>query len=416
MPTPKQMITRILFDKAQELHDKPRTIVTFTTLMEPDALLNNIEQYPHFFVLGCIMNRQIPTERAWNIPCIISKNCGGPEFGNFLSLNITDLNLIFSEKRLHRFNEQMANNFHRAIQIIHTKYRDNAANIWLDGQHGCKEVIDRFAQFPGVGQKISTMATNILVREFKVPLSNVHEIDISVDSQIRKVFKRMGLVSVNASDQHIIEVARKIYPKYPGLADSVIWEIGRDWCKPDLSVCHKCYLNEYCPKNPISDVQSKNLEDSFSRKTRIVTNIKSQTESLAIEPGKYRPRFEEIIRLYDEIKPNTVRVHGTSSKTNWVIKANNLPEDLHFEFHDWNDKFSVEICLETARLPEKEAIFRQLTKKNYQNLPDPVFISQTNNWLRLLFYFRAEIPAVDIARAMNVLIDQSYPILNDEAR
>jgi endonuclease III len=249
MAVPEDTINQILFDKAQELHDKPRSIVTFTTIPESDALLNNIETWPHFFVLGCIMDRQIPAERAWNIPCIVAKECGGPGFEHFLSLDIDRLNSIFSEKRLHRFNEQMANNFYQAIRLIHDKYQDNAANIWLAGEPGCKDVIDRFAQFSGVGQKISTMATNILVREFKVPLKNVHEIDISVDSQITKVFGRLGLVPKGASNEMIIEAARKIYPKYPGIADSVIWEIGRDWCKTDMSGCPRCYLNEFCPKN-----------------------------------------------------------------------------------------------------------------------------------------------------------------------
>src|SRR5271157_1713520 len=180
------MIDQILFDKAKGLHDKPRSIVTFTTIPESDALLNNIEIFPHFFVLGCIMDRQIPAERAWNIPVIVSKECGGPRFENFLSLTKDDLDAIFSGKRLHRFNEQMANHFYLAIRMINEKYEDNAANIWLAGQPGCKDVIDRFVHFSGVGQKISTMAVNILVREFKVPLKNVHEIDISVDSQIKK--------------------------------------------------------------------------------------------------------------------------------------------------------------------------------------------------------------------------------------
>jgi endonuclease III len=251
MPTPELMLNQILFEKAQELHKKPRITIPFTRIPESDTLLNDIQTHPHFFVLGCIMDRQIPAERAWNIPYIISKGTGGQRFENFLSLSLADLNLIFSEKKLHRFNEQMANYLFKAIQIIHTDYDDNAANIWLKGQPGCKEVINRFDKFPGVGQKISTMATNILVREFKVPLKDVHEIDISVDSQIEKVFKRTGIVPTNATIQQIIEAARKIYPKYPGIADSVVWEIGRDWCKTDLSVCQKCFLNEYCPKIPM---------------------------------------------------------------------------------------------------------------------------------------------------------------------
>ena len=249
MPAPEQTINQILFNKAQALHKSPRTLVTFTRNPEADVLLNNIEQYPHLFVLGCIMDRQIPAEKAWNIPYSLSQECGGVEFRNFLSMSLDDLNAIFVKKHLHRFNEQMAGHFYAAVQRIHTQYRDNAANIWLEGQPGSKEVIERFAQFSGVGQKISTMATNILVREFKVPLKNVHEIDISVDSQIEKVFKRMGIVPLNASREEIINAARKIYPEYPGIADSVIWEIGRDWCKTDLSGCQKCYLNDYCPKN-----------------------------------------------------------------------------------------------------------------------------------------------------------------------
>jgi endonuclease III len=251
MPAPEQMINQILFDKAKELHVAPRSIVTFTTIPESDALLNDIEKYPHIFVLGCIMDLQIPAERAWNIPCIIAKECGSPGFENFLSLDLNRLNAIFSGKRLHRFNSKMADNFHKAIRKIHTDYQDNAANIWLAGRPGCREVIDRFAQFHGVGQKISTMATNILVREFKVPLENVHEIDISVDSQVKKVYRRMGLVPAGASNEEIIGAARKIYPSYPGLADSIIWEIGRNWCKTDLSGCGECYLEEWCPKNPV---------------------------------------------------------------------------------------------------------------------------------------------------------------------
>lgn len=253
MSTADNEIIRILFEKSQALHKAPRTIVTFTTIPEADALLNNIEMYPQFFVLGCIMDRQIPAEKAWKIPYMISQQCGGPDFQHFLSLDHNNLVKIFIELKLHRFNEQMAGHFYSALQRIHNRYHDNAANIWLEGEPRCNEVITRFTEFSGVGQKISTMATNILVREFKVPLKNTNEIDISVDSQITKVFKRLGLVPVNASIQQIIEAARRIYPAYPGIADSVVWEIGRDYCKSNLSECHLCFLNEFCPKIQSAD-------------------------------------------------------------------------------------------------------------------------------------------------------------------
>jgi len=211
--------------------------------------LNNIEMYPHFFVLGCVMDRQITAERAWNIPYIISEECGGPEFENFLTLNLDNINSIFAEKHLHKFNEKMASYFHKAIIRIHSEYKDDASEIWHLAQPDCKLVIKRFGNFPGAGQKIATMAANILVRDFKVPLKGVNEIDISIDSQIEKVLKRTGMVPKNASEKQIIEAARNIYPDYPKIAESLIREIGRKYCKGDFSGCDMCYLNEYCPKN-----------------------------------------------------------------------------------------------------------------------------------------------------------------------
>lgn len=251
MSDPKQTINNILFNKAKELHEKPREIVAFTGIPESDALLNDIENYPHFFVLACVMDRQIPSERAWNIPYIISQECGGPEFENFLALTLDDIYTIFARKNLHKFNEKMSGYFHKAIIRIHSEYKDNAAEIWKLAQPDCKLVMKRFGNFPGVGHKISIMATDILARDFKVPLKGVDEIEILSDSRIEKVLKRTGLVPKNASERQITDAIIKIYPDYPKIADSVIWEIGREYCKGDFSGCDRCYLNEYCPKNQI---------------------------------------------------------------------------------------------------------------------------------------------------------------------
>lgn len=408
MPIPEQMINHLLFDRAQELHDKPRTIVPFTNIPESDALLNNIETYPHFFILGCIMDRQIPAERAWNIPYIISKECGGERFENFLSLNSDVLNSIFFKKRLHWFNKQMASYFHKAVQIIHTEYRDNAANIWLVGQPSCKEVIKRFDKFPGIGQKISTMATNILVRDFKVPIRDVHEIDISVDAQIKKVFKRMGIVPANASNQIIIEVARKIYPKYPGIADSVIWEIGRDWCKIDLSECHKCFLNDYCPKNPVSIDQIKNPGNIRSRKTNTNEVVNNKSGTLVIKSEKYRSRFEELLRLYQKNIPQNFKINFTSSKTNAVIKAHDLPDGVHYEFDDWKDKsISIEIQLNRSLAPQILPALIEFSKRQILDLPSPK-IKEYGTWIRLQFFFDEDVQIPVISESMNRLIRQTY--------
>jgi len=241
-------ILKILIEHGRELHKKSREIVTFSLNPDADALLNDIENYSHFFVLGCVMDRQIKAERAWIIPYRISQSIEGRQFSDFLKLDLPTTTRIFNEKHLHRMPNIMARCFYEAIQKIHTDYSDDASGLWKKGNPSAREVIQRFAQFSGVGQKISTMATNILVREFKISLADNSAIDISVDVQIERVFKRLGLVPKSASKSEIIAAAQQFYPAYPGLFDSVCWEIGADWCRPERPSCEKCFMNTSCPK------------------------------------------------------------------------------------------------------------------------------------------------------------------------
>jgi len=241
-------IIETLIDYGLDLRGRPRVKIPFSMNDESDKYLNDIEQYPHFFVLGCVMDRQVKAWRAWLIPYKISQTVGGPDFSDFLTLDLPKTIEIFNEQSLHRMATKMARCFYDAVQKIHDEYSDDAGNIWKRGNPSSQEVIDRFDQFNGVGQKISTMATNLLVREFKVPLRDTSAIDISVDIHINRVFKRLGLVPESASKTDIIQTARGLYPQYPGIFDSACWEIGEAWCKPEHQQCAECFLNEYCPK------------------------------------------------------------------------------------------------------------------------------------------------------------------------
>ncbi|MCA9806282.1 MAG: hypothetical protein KC777_30145, partial [Cyanobacteria bacterium HKST-UBA02] len=53
---------------------------------ECEAYLRNLEDYPHFFVLACIMDRGVPAERAWRIPFQVCADIriDGPEFKKLL--------------------------------------------------------------------------------------------------------------------------------------------------------------------------------------------------------------------------------------------------------------------------------------------------------------------------------------------
>jgi len=91
------------------------------------------------------------------------------------------------------------------------------------------------------------MAANILVRDFKIPVSDKYSIDISPDRQVRRTFERLGLIQERASNEMLIYTARELNPDYPGIFDLAAWEIGRSWCHPRSPECGKCYMQECCP-------------------------------------------------------------------------------------------------------------------------------------------------------------------------
>jgi len=243
----KNKIVEILIQRGQELFSQPFKSIKFTKNLEADKLLNNLKGYPHAFVLACIMDRQIKAERAWAIPYEIFKEIGSFEFPKLLSCSLNQFANIFKRKGLHRFNETMAENFYAAIQKIHNDYNDNASSIWNDRPKSAA-VVKRFLEFKGVGIKIATMAVNTLARDFKIPIQDYICIDISPDVHVKRVFKRTGFVSRNASNDELIYCARELNPEYPGIFDLSVWQIGRNWCHSQNPNCEKCYLNKYCPK------------------------------------------------------------------------------------------------------------------------------------------------------------------------
>lgn len=243
----KEKIIKVLKEKGNELFKKSPKNIEFTKNKEPDELLNNLKDFPHAFVLACVMDRQIKAERAWLIPYKISKEIKSFNILQLLRINQGDMIEIFKRKSLHRFNEIMGKNFYLATHKIHNNYQDDASNIWK-GNPRSATIVRRFLEFDGVGVKIATMAANILARDFKIPMKDYINIDISPDVHVKRVFKRLGFISKDANDDELIYCARELNPMYPGIFDISCWEIGRSWCRPNKTICEECYLNSFCSK------------------------------------------------------------------------------------------------------------------------------------------------------------------------
>jgi endonuclease III len=243
----EEEIAKILIRNGKDLFDSPRSPNNFTNNPDADQLLNNIDKFPHAFVLACIMDRQVKAERAWMIPYLISKDIGGYEFESLLDKDLKYFEDIFEKQHLHRFNDIMPKIYYAAVRFIHEEYNDDASNIWK-GKPKSATIVRRLLKFEGVGAKISTMTANILVRDFKIPVLDRMCIDISPDVHVKRVFRRIGFIDKNSSNEELIYCARELNPDYPGILDLSTWQIGRKWCKPKNPDCNNCYLLECCPK------------------------------------------------------------------------------------------------------------------------------------------------------------------------
>ncbi len=245
--TERKIKNRLVKHGQAHMRKRPK-VIKFTGTDAYDVLLNDLDNYPHAFVIACVMDRQIKAELAWAIPYKLKERLGSFKFNALYERPEKDISkLLNSPTPLHRFTEKMATCLYNAIQVIGDEYDGNAANLWAD-RPSSAEVVFRFLQIHGVGPKIATMAANILARNFKVKFKDYYSIDISADVHVKRVFYRLGLTDRSASIEEVIYKARALHPEFPGLLDFPCWEVGRYWCRPKKRLCEECYMEGVCPR------------------------------------------------------------------------------------------------------------------------------------------------------------------------
>ena len=243
------MLGKLLVDLGKKRFEgSKRECIKFTAIKEQDDFFNDLENNPHAFVLGCLMDRRVKSERAWNIPYKIKQKLGDFTVDTLASVSEDGYVNIFNELKLHVYNKDMADIFYCGIQLIKDKYNSDASQIWRN-KPASAEVVYKFLEFKGCGIKIATMAANILARQFKIEFADYYSIDISPDVHTLRVLRRAGLVPKDAKSELIIYKARELNPKFPGIIDHSCWEIGRTWCKENNPKCSECIINSQCDKN-----------------------------------------------------------------------------------------------------------------------------------------------------------------------
>lgn len=225
---------------------QPVVTVPFTGEPKADELLNDLTSYPHAFLCASLVDRQMPAKRAWMVPHLLRDRVGSFEIEDLAVLDELQWARLMREPTpAHRFPEVMAKVLCRAVRRVITAYDSDASRIWA-AIPSSATLVRRFLEFHGSGPKIATMAANILVRNFHVPVSDHRCIDISADAQVVRVMARLGFVEAGSKPEVVIYAARDLNPDFPGIFDLALWDLGRSICRPFVPLCESCRLADLC--------------------------------------------------------------------------------------------------------------------------------------------------------------------------
>lgn len=239
-------LTAFLVAEGERALQAETGLVRFTGNAEADVLLNDLAGYPQAFVFAALVDRQVRAERAWLVPLLIRQRLGSFEFADLEAVSRQQwVSLMREPAPAHRMPETMAEILHQATARIGSIYGGDASRIWA-GRPASARVVRRFLEFHGAGPKIATMAVNILVRNFHVPLADYRYVDISADVQVNRVMGRLGFVEPGAGPDVVIYAAREANPDFPGIFDLALWDLGRTLCRPVNPRCAECRLAGLC--------------------------------------------------------------------------------------------------------------------------------------------------------------------------
>ncbi|NFH17691.1 endonuclease III [Clostridium botulinum] len=200
------------------------------------------------FIFGLISDQSTKAELAWSLPFRLKKRLGHYDMHKMGSEGYEhEIEAAIKDKpALHRYPGRIANYLYLASKHIIDNYQGNGANIWSNTD-SAKEIIGRLCAFKGISSKKAALGTMLLVRDKGVYVKDAHIIDIAYDIHVRRVFLRIGLVKSDTLEQ-VTEVAKLIYPDFPGKLTTPIWVIGREYCRPTNPLCDNCPISNLCER------------------------------------------------------------------------------------------------------------------------------------------------------------------------
>jgi endonuclease III len=192
------------------------------------------------FLLGCILDYQIPADTAWENARRLAEDILGDPNGlwNWIS-NFSKKRWMSRIKvyRLHRFPKAHERVWRIAKEIV-TRYDGDARKIWK--KQTPYTLFKRLNELR-VGKQIANMVVGALIDTGQIKGVG----DVKADVHVKRVLGRV-LKGDSLSQDEAIEMARKMYSKNPWLLDQPLYLIGVKFCFATNPNCGSCYLKSEC--------------------------------------------------------------------------------------------------------------------------------------------------------------------------
>lgn len=212
-----------------------------------DITIKNISDYPHLFIMGCLLHSIFPNKEAWTILYKICKDhvksFNIEDMQKIDYANYNDLFIIYKKQ-----NYLISEILHDSINKIYYYYDGDASLIWKDNPSSA-EIIYRILSFKGSNIQIAIMTANLLHKVFQVEFKDYISLDIIPNNNIKRIYYRTGLINNIDSIEQIIYKARSINYDYPSKFDYYLEQLGESVCTTDTPNCNKCIFNQYCEFN-----------------------------------------------------------------------------------------------------------------------------------------------------------------------
>lgn len=142
--------------------------MTLALPIDPEAN-RLLERSPLALLLGMVLDQQVPMEKAFSSPYVLTQRLGHePDAAELAGYDPEALVALFAQPpALHRFPKAMAARVQEVCRVLVDRYDGDAARLWSDVTDG-RELLRRIADLPGFGKQKAQIFLALLGKRFGV--------------------------------------------------------------------------------------------------------------------------------------------------------------------------------------------------------------------------------------------------------